>query len=63
MMSMIKIPSEMKVGPHYKLLTLFILLALLKPLLILTPFYTLFYFGCLKREELKSIAHDWFWEL
>ena len=53
----------MKVGPHYKLLTLFILLALLKPLLILTPFYTLFYFGCLEREEFKSIAHDWLCEL
>ena len=41
MMSMMKIPSEMKVGPHYKLLALFIVLALLKPLLTLT----LVYFG------------------
>ena len=34
-------PSEMNVGPHYKLLTMFIVLALLKPLLTLT----LVYFG------------------
>ena len=52
-------PSEMNVGPHYKLLALFIVLALLKPLLTLT----LFYFGYLEHEEFKSIAHDWLWEL
>ena len=39
--------------------TLFILLALLQPLLTLT----LFYFGCLEHEEFKSIGHDWLWEL
>ena len=44
MMTIIKkIPSEMKVGPHFKLLTLFILLALLKTLLTLTLFYKLLF--------------------